>query len=108
MSMFDVYIAKYYDIRQHQLSRLSHLREGTREMYSKLQEDSRVPQLDKDLEEARLKWVNLAKEHVVLTDEVKKELKLKVIVAELQKTIFEPRNIHKTKQKDCAAFNWWR
>ena len=29
------------------------------------------PQLEKNLEEARLKWVDLAKEHVVLANEVK-------------------------------------
>ena len=63
---------KYCDTRQHQLSRLSNLREGTKEMYSKVQVDSRVPLLEKDLEEARLKWVDLAKELADLVVEVKK------------------------------------
>ena len=63
---------KYCDTRQHQLSRLSNLREGAKEMYSKVQVDSRVPQLEKDLKEARLKWVDLAKELADLVVEVKK------------------------------------
>ena len=55
MSMFGTYMLKYCDIRQHHLSRLSHLREGARELYNKVQADSRVSQLEKDLEEAQLK-----------------------------------------------------
>ena len=55
--MFSAYMAKYCDIWQHQLSRLSHLRKGARELYNKEQADSRVPQLEKDLEEARLKSI---------------------------------------------------
>ena len=37
-----LYMAKYYDTRQHQLSRMSHMREGAREMYSKEQADFQV------------------------------------------------------------------
>ena len=62
---------------------MSHLREGARELYNKVQANSRVRQLEKDLEEARLKWVDLAKERVVLTVEVKKVPKLKADVAKL-------------------------
>ena len=43
----------------------SHMWEGAREMYSKVKENSRVPQLEKVLEEARLKWADLAQELVV-------------------------------------------
>ena len=35
-------------------------------MYNKVQENSRVPQLEKETEEAQLKWVDLAKEHLSL------------------------------------------
>ena len=59
--MFSAYMAKYCDIWKHQLSGLSHLREGARELYNKVHADYRVPQL----EEARLKWVDLAKESAV-------------------------------------------
>ena len=35
-------------------------------MYSKAQAKSQVPQLEKDLDEARLKWADLANERNVL------------------------------------------
>ena len=53
-------------------------------MHSKVQEDSRVPQLEKDLEEAWQKWADLAKERVDLAVEVKKVTKLEVRVDELK------------------------
>ena len=59
MSIFGAYMAKYYDRWQYQLSCLSHLRKGALEIYKKVQADSRVPRLEKDLEEAWLKWVNV-------------------------------------------------
>ena len=90
-------MVKYSDLRQHQLIHLSHLREGTQELYNKVQANSRVPKMEKDLEEALLKWADLAKELIVLTVEVKKVPKLEVDVAELQKTIIELCNIHQTK-----------
>ena len=55
MSFFCAYIAKYCDIRKHQLSRLSHLRVGAREMYDKERAESPVLQLEKELVEAQLK-----------------------------------------------------
>ena len=63
-------------------------------MYNKVQADSRVPQLEKDLEEARLKWTDLAKERVALTSEVKKVPKLEVEVDELKHTISKVRSVH--------------
>ena len=45
-------------------------------MYKKVQADSWVPHMEKDLEEARLKWVDVAKEHVVLAIKVKQVPKL--------------------------------
>ena len=97
MSIFGAYMAKYFDIRQHQLSRLSHMREEAQEMYSKVQADSRVPQMEKDLEEARLKWVDLAKERVALAAEVKKVPKLGADVTELRRTISELHNAHQAE-----------
>ena len=76
MSIFYAYMAKHCNSWQHQLSRLSHLREGAREMYSKVQADSRVTRLENDLDKARLKWVDLAKESADLVAEVKKVPKL--------------------------------
>ena len=52
MNTFGAYMVKYCDIHQHQLSRMSHMRKGAREMYNKVQADSRIPRLEKDLEEA--------------------------------------------------------
>ena len=43
--------------------------------------------------------MDLAKERIILAAEVKKVLKLKIDVAELQKTITELHNIHQTKIK---------
>ena len=48
-------------------------------MYNKVKADSREPQL----EEARLKWADLAKECLVLAAEVKKVSKLEVDVTAL-------------------------
>ena len=88
---------KYCDARQHQLSRLSHLREGAHEMYSKVQTDSRVPQLEKDLEQAQLKWADLAKERADLAAEVKNVPKLEAEVDELKQNISKLRNVHQAE-----------
>ena len=48
-----------------------------------MQADSQVPQLEKDLEKAQLKWVDLAKESAILSPEVKKVSKLEADVTEL-------------------------
>ena len=63
-------------------------------MYNKVQADSRVPQLEKDLEEALLKWTDLAKERAALTSEVKKVPKLEVEVDELKHTISKVCSVH--------------
>ena len=52
-------------------------------MYNKVQAYSRVPQLEKGLLEARLKWADMAKELVVFSAKVKKVLKLEAYVVEL-------------------------
>ena len=72
MSIFGAYMAKYCEVWQHQLSRLSLMREGVHDMYMKVQAESRVPQLEKELEEARLKLVELAKECHVLVAQAQK------------------------------------
>ena len=46
-----------------------------------------MPQLEKELEEAQLKWADLAKELVVRIAKVKKVRKLDADVAELEKSI---------------------
>ena len=99
MSIFSAYMAKYCDTRQHKLNRLSHLRERAQDMYSKVQVDSQIPQLDKDLEEAQLKWTNLAKERADLVAEVKKVSKLKVELDELKQNILRLCNVHQAEVK---------
>ena len=42
-----------------------------------------MSQLEKELEEARLKWANMAKKHLAFAGEVKKVLKLEVNVTTL-------------------------
>ena len=49
------------------------------------------------MEEDRLKWTNLAKEHAVLFAKVKKVSGLESDVTELHKTIFELCNTHQNK-----------
>ena len=73
------------------------MRDGAREMYNKVQADSRVPQLEKDLKEAWLKWVDLTEECTALTTEVKKVPKLEVEVNELKQTISRLRNVHQAE-----------
>ena len=94
MSIFGAYVAKYCNAGQYQLSHLSYLREGALEMYKKVRADSRVPQLEKDLEEAWLKWANLAKEHAALAVKVKQVPKLEAEVEELKQTIAKLCNVH--------------
>ena len=73
------------------------MQEDAREMYGKVQANSWVPHLEKDLEEAWLKWANLAKEWAALAVEVKMLTKLEADVAELQKTISELPIAHQDK-----------
>ena len=63
-------------------------------MYNKVQADSQVPQLEKGLEEAGLKWADLAKERAALAAEIKMVPKLKVDVVELRKAIAKLRTAH--------------
>ena len=49
MSIFGAYMAKYFYRQRHQLSRLSHFREGSRALYNKVLVESRVLELEKAL-----------------------------------------------------------
>ena len=80
MSIFYAYMAKHCNSWQNQ------------------QADSWVPRLEKDLEKARLKWVDLA------SAEVKKVPKLKAELEELRQNISKLRNIYQTKVEGlCTA-----
>ena len=54
MSVFGVYMAKYYDMRQHQFRHLSHLCEVAWALYKKVQVESWVFVLEKELEKAHI------------------------------------------------------
>ena len=56
-----------------------------------------MPQLEKELEEAQLKWANMAKKHLALAIEVKKVLKLEANVTTLKKTIFKLHGSHQVE-----------
>ena len=58
-----------------------------------MQADYWVPQL----EEAQLKWVDLAKESAVWTIEVRKVQKLKANVVELEKSNSQLRSLHQAE-----------
>ena len=74
---------------------LSHTKDGAREMYnSRVQANFRVPQLDKDMKEARLKWVDLARERTAMAAEVKKVPQLEAKMDELKQTISKLHNVH--------------
>ena len=94
MSIFGACMAKYCDARQHQLNLLVHLREGAGEIYNKEKSDSRGPLLEKDLEEALLKWVDIVKECASLAAEVRWVSKLEAEVKKLKETIKKLRNAH--------------
>ena len=66
-------------------------------MYGKVQVVSWVLQLEKDLEEARLKWADLTKERASLVVEVKLLPKPEADVAELQMTISKLCTAHQAK-----------
>ena len=90
--------------QQHQLGHLSHIRDMVQEMYNKVQADSRVPQLEKDLKEARLKWVNLTRECAALTAKVKKVPRLEAEVDELKHTISKLRSVQQAEVEGlCTA-----
>ena len=63
-------------------------------MYSKVKADSQVPQLEKNLEEARLKWADLSRERDDLVVKVKKVSKLEAEVDEFKQNLSKLRSVH--------------
>ena len=103
--MFGAYMAKYCDRWQHQLSRLSPLRASAHELYNKVQAESRVPQLEKNLEEARLKWADFAKETIIWISKVKKVRNMEADVTGLEKSISQLRSVHQTEIERKDVFS---
>ena len=84
MSTFKACITKYYDVRQHQLSRLSHLRDGARELYFKAQDEAKAPTLEKEVAELGQKLAEVTKARNMLGHQNKKVSQLKAEVADLK------------------------
>ena len=66
MSTFGAYMAKYCDVQQHQLSRLSHLWDGARELYSKAQDEANALALEREVAELRQKLAEVTRARNVL------------------------------------------
>ena len=71
MSTFGAYMAKYYDVRQHQLSRLSHLRDGVQELYSKAQDEAKALALERKVAKLRQKLAEVTRARDVLRHQIK-------------------------------------
>ena len=80
-------MAMYCVSRQIHFSQLFALRETARTLYGKVQEESRVPELERELEKVRTKWSMLVKEHATRIANTKKARKLKVDLTEKVKTM---------------------
>ena len=73
-------------------------------MYNKVQANSRIPQLDKNLEKAQLTWADLAKEHATLAVEVRQVPNLEAKVDELKQTMAKLHSVHKPRWRDSVLF----
>ena len=63
-------------------------------MYKQVQAESRFPQLEKDLKEARLKGFDLVKERAALSIEVKQVPKQEAEVEELKQIVVKLHGVH--------------
>ena len=68
-----------------------------------VQAESRVPQLEKELAEARLKLAELAKEHHMLAAQAKKVPQLEVKVEDLKHFAVLQRSVHEAKVEGIRA-----
>ena len=75
-----------------------------RVLYNKVQAKSRVPKLEKELEQARLEWAKLPKERTAWIANVKKTRKLEADVVDLEKSITQLRSIHQADLERKDAF----
>ena len=80
------------------------MRAGAQDLYRKVQAKSRVPQLEKEVMEAKQKLFKLVKERNVLTSQVKKVPQLEAKVGALKHSIALQCNIHQAEAEGlCAA-----
>ena len=77
-------MAKYCDVQQHQLSRLSHLWDGVRELYSKAQDEAKTPALEREVAKLFQKLAEVTRVCDVLGHQLKKVPQLEAEVAYLK------------------------
>ena len=84
MSTFGACMAKYCDVQQHQLSWLSHLWDGARELHSKAQVEAKAPALEREVAELCQKLAEATRARDVLGNQIRKIPKLEAEVADLK------------------------
>ena len=84
ISTFGSCMVKYCDAQQHQLSRLSHLSDDARVLYSKALDEAKVPTLERAVAELRQKLAEVTKSYDMLGNQIKKVRRLETEVASLQ------------------------
>ena len=63
-------------------------------MYDQVQAESRVPKLERELENVRVKWSMLVKEHASWVVDAKKMKKLEADMTKIEKVMSKLRSIH--------------
>ena len=76
-------MAKYCDVRKHQLTWFSHLRDDARELYSKAQEEAKALALEREVDELLQKLSEVTRARDVLGHQIKKVPQLEAEVANL-------------------------
>ena len=97
MSVFGACMGKYCDVQQHQLNRLSHLWDEARDLYSKEQVESRIPDLEKEVTGLCQKLSEASKAHEVLGNQIKKIPQLEAKVANLKHANAVQHSVHKAE-----------
>ena len=87
-------MAKYCDVRQHQLTWISHPRDDVLEIYSKAQHEAKAPALERKVAELRQKLAKVTRAHDVLGHQIKKVLRLEAEVANLKHANIVRLSIH--------------
>ena len=74
-------------------------------LYGKVQGESHVPKLKRELEKAQIEWFTLVKERIAWVADTKKARKLEVDLVEMGKAMTQLRSIHQAQleQKDAFA-----
>ena len=101
--MFRACMAKYCDVRQHELSQLSHLWDGVWELYSKAQDEAKTPALEREVDELRQKLAEVTRVCDVLGHQLKKVPRLEAEVADLKHANNVQLRIHQADvESNCA------